>query len=63
MDIAKRSKSRYEFFNPLESPFTNDEVAQNSFVLPVVRRALGKRIELDTFSTVMRCVIRSSVAA
>ncbi|KAA0164826.1 hypothetical protein FNF27_07754 [Cafeteria roenbergensis] len=50
---AKRGESRYEFANPLEAPFTDDAVVQNAFLGPVLRRTMGPRIEMDTFSTVV----------
>lgn len=51
-DMAKRSEGRYEFFNPLEAPFSSPAVIENAFVMPIVRRAMGPRVEIDTFSTV-----------
>lgn len=50
---AKRGEGRYEFTNPLEGPYTDDTVVQNAFLGPVLRRTMGPRIEMDTFSTVV----------
>ena len=53
VETAKRSQGRYEFANPLEAPFTDAAVLENAFVMPVLRRAMGARLEVDTFSTVV----------